>query len=99
MSFHMKRLADLEIVDRIKNGREVKYIINEAEYVSDLLITYRKSFFDKAVDRFIDAWLEVNPRRARKKDSKKEKAKKDKKQETKKQIKSSKAKPQKAASK
>lgn len=72
ISFHLNRLADLYIINRVQIGRETKYNIEEPEYVSDLLITYQKSFFDDAVDRFVDAWLELHPRYLRKK--KKEKS-------------------------
>jgi len=70
ISFHLNRLANLEVVNRIQVGRETKYHLEEVEHISDLLITYQKSFFDDAVDRFVDAWLELHPRYIRK--SKKE---------------------------
>ena len=61
-SFHLNRLAELYILNRVQIGRETKYNIEEPEYISDLLITYQKSFFDDAVDRFVEAWLEMHPR-------------------------------------
>ena len=72
ISFHLSRLADLYIINRVQIGRETKYQVEEPEYISDLLITYQKSFFDDAVDRFVEAWLELHPRYLRKK--KKEKS-------------------------
>ena len=42
-------------------------IVHISEYVSDLLITYQKSFFDDAVDRFVEAWFELHPRHLREK--------------------------------
>lgn len=62
ISFHLNKLLDLDIVDRIKAGRETRYQIKEPEYVSNLLIAYRETFLDKAVDRFSDTWLELHPR-------------------------------------
>jgi len=51
ISFHLNRLANLEVVNRIQVGRETKYYIEEVEYVSDLLITYQKSFFESKKER------------------------------------------------
>ncbi|MCK4364704.1 MAG: winged helix-turn-helix transcriptional regulator [Thermoplasmatales archaeon] len=65
-SFHLNKLSDLEIILRIEIGRETKYYIKEVNHVSDILITYQKSFFDDAVDRFVDSWLEMHPRYLRK---------------------------------
>lgn len=69
-SFHLNKLVDLEIITRNQIGRETDYSIREVSYISDLLIIYRKSFFDDAVDRFVEAWLELHPRHLQK--SKKE---------------------------
>ena len=66
ITFHLNRLAELEIIVRIETGRETKYHVEEPEYISKLLITYQKSFFDDAVDRFVDSWLEMHPRYLRK---------------------------------
>lgn len=65
-SFHLNKLVNLEVIDFSQIGRETKYYIKEPDYVSDLLVTYRKSFFDSAVDRFADTWLEVNPKHLKK---------------------------------
>jgi hypothetical protein len=35
--------------------------IVDAERVAGLLVTYRKSFVDDAVDRFSEAWLALGP--------------------------------------
>lgn len=66
ISFHLNRLAELNILVRIEIGRGTKYSVGEPEHISDLLITYQKSFFDDAVDRFVDSWLEMHPRHLRK---------------------------------
>lgn len=61
-SFHLNKLVDLEIASRLKIGKETSYNMKEPEYVSDLLITYKKSFLDKAVDQFVDTWFELHPK-------------------------------------
>lgn len=70
-SFHLNKLVDLEFINRSERGRETLYAINEPEYVSDLIITYKKSFLDNAVNRFADTWLEIHPRHIRKTKKKK----------------------------
>jgi predicted transcriptional regulator len=60
-SFHLNKLIDLELINYVQIGREKKYSINEPDHISDLLITYKKTFLDKSVDRFIETWFEINP--------------------------------------
>ena len=56
ISFHMKKLIKEGLVEEIAMGKEKAYVVKDEEKVIDLLITYRESFVDRAVDRFIDAW-------------------------------------------
>jgi len=65
-SFHLNRLNDLGIVLNIEEGREKKYYVKETNHITDMLVTYQRSFFDSAVDRFVDSWLEMHPRYIRK---------------------------------
>ena len=65
-SFHLKKLTELQIISREKIGMSSLYTISEPEYISDILISYKKSFLDKAVDQFIGTWLELHPRSSRK---------------------------------
>ena len=65
-SYHLNKLVDLEAIDRLQHGRETAYSIKEPEYITDLLIKYRESFLDAAVDRFIETWFELHPKHLRK---------------------------------
>jgi predicted transcriptional regulator len=65
-SFHLNKLAEMNIINRVERGRETIFSINEPEYISDLIITYKKSFLDDTVNRFADAWLDLHPRNLRK---------------------------------
>jgi len=69
-SFHLSKLVELEFLEKLEIGRETRYSIREPEYVSDLIITYKKGFLDDAVNRFADTWLELHPRHLRKKNKK-----------------------------
>lgn len=65
-SFHLNKLGELDVLERKSFGRKTTYKIIDIEYVSDLLITYKKSFLDKAVDSFVDSWFELHPKYIRK---------------------------------
>jgi predicted transcriptional regulator len=66
ISFHLNKLEELNVVIRNLFGKKNEFYIKDPESVSDLLITYRKTFFDKSVDRFIETWLELKPQNIRK---------------------------------
>jgi predicted transcriptional regulator len=59
LSFHMRKLTDAGLVASERVGRELSYTIREPEVAARLIITYKESFLDSVVDRFVDAWLEV----------------------------------------
>jgi len=65
-SFHLNKLAEFDVITRMQTGRETVYHIKNPEHISDLLITYKKSFFDSAVDSFVDTWFELHPRNLKK---------------------------------
>jgi hypothetical protein len=46
-------------------GRTKRLYIEDPERLADVLVTYRKSFVDDAVDRFADAWLGLGPRESK----------------------------------
>jgi predicted transcriptional regulator len=59
LSFYMKDLIDKEVMERRREGRRSLYQVLDVDRVVKLLITYRPSFLDKMVDRFLETWLEV----------------------------------------
>ena len=65
-TFHLNKLIKLEIAQRTQTGRETAYLIIDPDHLSDLLVTYQKSFLDASVDRFIETWLGLNPQQLRK---------------------------------
>ena len=68
VSFHLNKLVKLNLIDRNKTGREMIYSTKNPGYISDLIIVYRKSFVDDAVDRFVDTWFKIHPEHIKKKD-------------------------------
>jgi len=67
ITFHLKKLIQLGIIDKKEIGRETIFTIHEPDYLSDLIITYKKSFLDDSIDSFVDTWLELHPRHLSKK--------------------------------
>ncbi|MFW6038525.1 MAG: winged helix-turn-helix transcriptional regulator [Candidatus Saliniplasma sp.] len=59
LSFHLKKLVETGLIDFKKEGRRKIFYCTDEKKIAQVLITYRSSFIDKAVDRFVDTWLEV----------------------------------------
>lgn len=59
LSFHLKKLLRAEILAEALQGREKTYACTEAERVRTLVVKFRATFLDEAVDRFADAWLNL----------------------------------------
>jgi predicted transcriptional regulator len=58
ISYHLKRMAQAEVVRQTKLGRETEYSIANEVKTINLIITYQRSFLDKLVDSFARTWLE-----------------------------------------
>ena len=50
IDFHLKKLIDADIVEKIKVGRETKYVIKDEFRIWLFLADYQKSLSDKLVD-------------------------------------------------
>lgn len=59
LSFHMKKLTEGQLVVSEKSGREFIYSVIDPDTTAKTIITYKESFLDSVVDRFVDAWLEI----------------------------------------
>lgn len=64
LSFHLNKLRKAELVREEPDGRTKRLYVVDPERVANVLVTYRRSFLDDAVDRFADAWLALGPPRA-----------------------------------
>lgn len=61
LSFHLKKLVEADLVMGVPVGRQTEYEVVDDARVARLLIQYRESFADEAVDSFADTWLQLNP--------------------------------------
>jgi DNA-binding MarR family transcriptional regulator len=61
LTFHLNKLRKAEILREEPDGRTKRLYVQDPERVASILVTYRRSFLDDAVDRFADAWLALSP--------------------------------------
>jgi predicted transcriptional regulator len=59
LSFHLKRLIKAEIVVKGKRENESIYRVTDEERIGQVLITYKSSIIDEALDGFIDVWTKI----------------------------------------
>ncbi len=61
LSFHLKRLREAGLLDEEPMGRTKLLSLTDPERIANVLVTYKASFVDDAVDRFATAWMELSP--------------------------------------
>lgn len=59
LSFHLKKLRLAGIIEELPAGRTKRIRLLDAERVANVLVTYRESFLDSAVDRFAKTWMSL----------------------------------------
>lgn len=57
LSWYLKLLQEKNVIKQAKRGRFRFYAVADKNRIIKCLVTYRSSFFDSIVDRFIDAWV------------------------------------------
>jgi len=57
LSFHLKKLGAAGVVIVDSGAQRNLYGLSDKNKVATMLITYRRSFLDAAVDRALEAWL------------------------------------------
>jgi predicted transcriptional regulator len=63
LSFYLSDMVSKGVLSKSKEGRTTQYAVSEPERVSRVLVTYRRGFLDKLVDRFITVWFAREPAR------------------------------------
>ncbi len=61
LSFHLKKLIKISMLTVKREGRQKMYSVKDRKGTIQILITYKSSFVDEAVERFIDTWGELKP--------------------------------------
>lgn len=60
LSYYMRRLCDVGMVDRQKTGRRTSYSLREPESMLRVLVRYRPTFLDRLVDNFLAGFDSVH---------------------------------------
>lgn len=55
-SWYLDKMLDSKLVKKKRKGKEVLYSLINPDEVAKVIITYRSSFLDAIVDRFIEMW-------------------------------------------
>lgn len=58
LSYHVKKLGNKGVIRVEKKGRESRLTVIDPDKVADLLIVYRRTFFDRLVDEFVARYIE-----------------------------------------
>jgi predicted transcriptional regulator len=61
LTFHLNKLRKAGLVREEPAGRTKKLYVVDGDRVAGVLVTYRPSFLDDAVDRFSEAWMALAP--------------------------------------
>lgn len=56
LSWYLKMLLEKKLVVQKRKGRFRFYSVSDEKRIIKYLVAYKASFFDKAVDRFIESW-------------------------------------------
>jgi predicted transcriptional regulator len=56
LSWYLKQLQAKGVISQRKKGRFRIYKVNNPNTIVEYLVSYKASFLDEVVDRFIDAW-------------------------------------------
>lgn len=60
LSFHLKKLRQKELTREEPAGRSKRLFVVDEERLASVLVTYRATFLDDAIDRFADTWLNLS---------------------------------------
>jgi len=60
ITFHLKKLLDADIIEKVWVGRSVKYKLKEEDMIISLLIKYKDALSKKAIDEILEVMDEYN---------------------------------------
>jgi predicted transcriptional regulator len=55
-SWYLDKMLESRVVKKRRKGKEVIYSLTKPDELAKVIITYRSSFLDEIVDRFIEMW-------------------------------------------
>jgi len=60
-SWHLDKLVEAGVLQRSREGRKTFFTLVSPESAKHLLVNFKQSFLDQAVDNFVDLTLELSP--------------------------------------
>ncbi|MFH1392031.1 MAG: winged helix-turn-helix transcriptional regulator [Candidatus Diapherotrites archaeon] len=57
-SWHLEKLVESNVVEKNRRGRKTYFKLTDKEKLAELLVGYRRSFLDEAVNNFVEIWEE-----------------------------------------
>ena len=59
LSFNLSKLVRSDILEELETGSEKRYFVKQRERIADMIVTYRESYLDDLVDRFVDSFVNI----------------------------------------
>jgi predicted transcriptional regulator len=60
-SWHLDKLVEAGVLQRAREGRKTFFTLTNPESAKHLLVNFKQSFLDQAVDNFVELTLELSP--------------------------------------
>lgn len=55
----LDKIVEAGLAQKARKRKQIHYILEKPEIIAQMLISYRKSFFDDLVDQFVESWQEL----------------------------------------
>ena len=55
----LDKIVDAGIAQKVRKRKQIHYLLEKPESIAEMLIKYKKSFFDELVDEFVETWEEL----------------------------------------
>ncbi len=59
VSWQLAKLAEAGVVSEKRAGKQKLFFVNNPQETAQLLVSYKKTFFDTLVDNFVETWQEL----------------------------------------
>lgn len=55
----LDKIVEAGIASKVRKKKQINYTLQSPEAIAQMLVAYRKSFFDDLVDNFVESWQEL----------------------------------------
>ncbi len=57
-SWHLEKLVESGVIEKNRRGRKTYFKLTDKDKIAELLVGYKRSFLDEAVNNFVEIWEE-----------------------------------------